>query len=300
MRLNIFRKITRRYKKTIWRSLTFFRKSITISTHQGVFTLPPGSKDPISKSLYINTGYEFGFVNDVMKFLQDAKYFNKGEGTIVDVGANNGVISIGALTNGEVSNAIAIEPDINNFSVLTHNIKQNNLEHAFKTLNYAVSDNASILQLEISKSNLGDHRIQKPTSTRELFKESKRKVVDVKSDTLDNLLKDIDPNNISLVWVDVQGHEGYVFQGAQKILSYGIPVVSEIWPYGIERSGMSQQQFCDIVSAQWTYFWVRRKTGFVQYSVTDFHEFLEELGGDGDFNNVIFTAKLISNQHSRP
>jgi FkbM family methyltransferase len=288
--LNILRKIKRRYRKTIWKSLRFFKKSITISTHQGVFKLPTGTRDPISKSLFVNKGYELDFFNEVMNLLQGKNYFNKGEGTIVDIGANNGAISIGALINGEVADAIAIEPDTFNFALLQENIKQNNLEHVFKTFNCAVSDNKSILQLELSKSNFGDHRIQKPTDVKELFKESKRKVVDIESDTLDSLLRDVDPKKISFIWADVQGHEGYVFQGAKNILAKKIPVVSEIWPYGIQRSGMSKKQFCDIVISQWSHYWVKQQSGFIQYSTKDFHKFLEKLGDKGDFDNVVFTS----------
>ncbi len=288
--MSLIKTLRKRYKKIIWKSLRFFKKEVTVSTLQGVFTLPAGSKDPISKSLYVNKNYEFGFFQKVTAFLQEAGYFKKGEGVMVDVGANNGVISIGALNAGEVESAVAIEPDINNFAALERNIKQNQLEDAFQTLNYAVSDSESVLQLEISTSNLGDHRIHKKTSVKDLFKESKRAVVDIKSNTLDNLLNEVDPISISFIWIDVQGHEGYVFQGAPKILSEGIPVISEVWPYGLKRSGMTNQQFCEIVEKYWSHYWVLRKNDFVQYPIEQFNGFLDELGEKGDFDNVIFTA----------
>ncbi|MEL6304253.1 MAG: hypothetical protein AAFQ20_05625, partial [Bacteroidota bacterium] len=88
----------------------------------------------------------------------------------------------------------------------------------------------------------------------------------------------------------VQGHEGYVFQGAPKILSKGIPVISEVWPYGLKRSGMTNQQFCEIVEKYWSHYHVLRDNDFVQYPIGQFNAFLEELGEHGDFDNVIFTA----------
>ena len=99
----------------------------------------------------------------------------------------------------------------------------------------------------------------------EIYNESKRPTVSVEAETIDRLLFDL-PNqftsNISLVWIDVQGFEGYVFLGAKQLLQKGIPVVCEIWPYGIIRSGMTQSQFCSIASETWTHYWTYEKGQF--------------------------------------
>ena len=62
--------------------------------------------------------------------------------------------------------------------------------------------------------------------------------------------------SVGLVWVDIQGHEGQFFEGARHFLSQGTPVVSEFWPYGIKRSGMSADQYCRILSELFTHFYV--------------------------------------------
>lgn len=293
--LRNLRQLRIRYRAGLWSIYRQLRKSVTITTKQGVFTLPLEIEDPISKSLYIYRKWESELVSDAIRCIRELKDLPKGKGTVLDIGANNGVTSIGMLVTGEFNKAIAIEPDPQNFLFLKHNVKQNQLDDAIKCLNCAVSDNKSILQFELSHSNYGDHRVRKllsDTSQKELCEESTRKVINVEADTLDNLLTDLDESlfkKVSVVWIDVQGYEGYVFSGASKLLSNGIPTVSEIWPYGIKRTGMSQEEFCSIVGKIWSAYWVKRRGRFVKYPIDILNTYFDELGYDGDFDNVIFT-----------
>ena len=76
------------------------RKFITVSTKQGIFTVLLADNH-IGKSLYCYGQHELDLFSEAMKFLRSIhKCPPKGEGAIVDVGANNGVISIGALHTG--------------------------------------------------------------------------------------------------------------------------------------------------------------------------------------------------------
>lgn len=79
-----------------------------------------------------------------------------------------------------------------------------------------------------------------------------------------------------------------MFLGARKLLSKGVPVLSEIWPYGIVRAGMSQEEFCDIATGIWSSYWVRRRRGFVRYPIQVLDTLFHELGFDGGFDNVLF------------
>ncbi len=172
-----------------------FRITVTIKTKQGIFSLPLDTDDPIYRSLFLTREYELDLIIDAMCLIRKLRGLPKGRGTVLDIGANNGVISIGMLVNGELEKAIAIEPDPKNFSILKHNIMQNNLEDVITCINYAVSDNKSILQFELSKNNFGDHRVRKllpDIKLKELYYESQRRVINVKANTLDNLIADLD------------------------------------------------------------------------------------------------------------
>lgn len=286
-----------------WRHLCWeinrkFRKSLTVSTKQGTFTVLLGADESIGASLYCRGQYELELMSNVMAFLRSAqKCPPKGRGTIIDVGANIGVISIGVLHAGELERAIAIEPEPQNFSLLQRNVILNGLKDRVICLPIAASHQKGEVLFELSDTNFGDHRVRPNvhrvnSDSAELFHESRRSVITVQSDQLDKLLWDLPKSftdNIALVWIDVQGYEGYVFMGARNLLSKGVPVVSEIWPYGIKRSGMSQEQFCEITRSIWTNYWVRRRGKFVRYPISTLDIFFDELGYDGGFDNVIFT-----------
>lgn len=283
------------YRKGLWTLYRRLRKSVDISTKQGEFTLPLEIDDPISKSLFCNLEYELDLIHDAMCFIRNKYDILPSWGTVLDIGANNGVISIGMINTGEAEKAIAIEPEPRNYELLLHNVSRNNFDGVITCLNYAVSDSKSIMDFELSKSNYGDHRVRKNTNKIglvELNQESSRQVINVECDTLDSLLSYLDDKlveDISVVWIDVQGYEGYVFLGGKNIFSRGIPVVSELWPYGIQRSGMSQETFCNIAGEIWSAYWVKRGNRFVKYPIDILNIYFEELGYDGDFGNVIFT-----------
>src|SRR5215216_2694582 len=278
-----------------WEISKRFRSSaLTISTKQGVFTILP-TDEVISRSLYCRREYELDFTSTAMAFLRSIrKCPSKGEGTIVDVGANNGVISIGMIYTGELEKAIAIEPEPGNFSLLEQNVNQNGFKDRFICLPYAASNRKGDVLVELSPNNFGDHRVRvdsHPSNSPDLFKESERQVIIVQSDQLDKLLADVPKKftrDIAVIWVDVQGYEGYVFMGAKKLLLKGIPVITEIWPYAIRKAGMTQEQYCLIAKSIWKNYWVMQNGEFIQYPMDNLEALFGKIGYNEDFN-VIYT-----------
>ena len=140
----------------------------------------------------------------------------------------------------------------------------------------------------------GDHRIHSQPileAVEERYNESNRQVIPVQADTVDSLLRDIEndfTDEIAVVWVDVQGYEGYVFAGAKQLLENGVPVVSEIWPYGIYRSGMSAQIFCRQIEELWLTYWVWNNKRFVNYPIAEFTAYFDLLSKNNGSGNVIF------------
>jgi hypothetical protein len=151
--------------------------------------------------------------------------------------------------------------------------------------------------LELSDVNFGDHHVRTAASlvnsVAESYRKSEGRVITIQSDQLDNLLANLPETftqTIALLWVDVQGYEEYVFMGARNLLSKGVPVVSEIWPYGMRRAGMSQERFCEIARSFWSHYYVLRKGRFVPYPINMLETIFGELRCDynGDYDNVIF------------
>jgi len=217
--------------------------------------------------------------------------------TMLDVGANFGVISIGHVLSGQVARAIAIEPEPFNFDLLQKNVTQNGLSDRFISVSMAVGDASSTIAMEISPDNLGDHRIRNtPAADREEHSESARDIVEVPVRPLPDILALPEVRDAkgfaspSLLWIDVQGYEGYVFRGAANLLQ-GIPTVSEVWPYGILRCGMTLDEFCSIVSSIWGEYWVDSRLEFTRHSMAEFPRYVEELERSGKTADVVFTPR---------
>jgi Methyltransferase FkbM domain len=163
---------------------------------------------------------------------------------------------------------------------------------------YAIGPRHEEIEFELSATNHGDHhvRVQRDSKAAkpEVIAEAPRKLIRVPCLPLDELVALIpDPyrTDISLVWMDVQGYEGFVFGSGEKFFSREIPVVTEIWPYQIAQTGMTQEEFIQAVARHWSYYWVLRRGTFVRYPISVLSCFFDELGTTGIFDSIILTPK---------
>ncbi len=234
------------------------RRTITVSTANGLLSFD--SKDwLIGKYLYVRREHEDREARNAIGLLNAERFLHCPGETLLNVGANVGMTCIGLVKAGYFKRAIAFEPTPSSYRLLTRNIEQNGLDKRIECFPYALSSVSGMCRLEISKDNSGDNRIRlRPQPG--FFHEERRNTIEVPARTLDQVLLEVPglkEERIDLVWADIQGHEGHFLQGAQQFLKQRrIPVVSEFWPYGIGRSGMSRQEFCQIVSDLFTHFYV--------------------------------------------
>jgi FkbM family methyltransferase len=147
-----------------------------------------------------------------------------------------------ALRSNLFSRAVSIEPEPNNNRLLRANIFLNGYQNQVTTFCAAAGEREGVVPFELSWDNFGDHRvsiISARPERREQFQESGRGRIEVRLATLDSLVSEarLDASEISLMWVDTQGFEAFVLAGAKKTLEAGPPVVMELWPYALQRSG---------------------------------------------------------------
>lgn len=292
----IFSRAIRRWTAAKWAFLRATRETVTIRTQQGVLTVAT-QDDVIGRLLYSERQFQYDLTLRATSFLHERGLIPaRGKGVVLDVGANNGVISIGLLVSGQCEAAIGIEPDPTNFALCKRNVVQNALVDRYTALQIAASDRGGELKFELSAENFGDHRVQSLAdglaSTPVAVGSGGRESITVEASPIDEILGRLPSkltDAISLVWIDVQGHEGYVFAGGTRLFSRRVPVVTEIWPFGINRSGMGIPKFCEIASGYWSHFWVWRRCGrYIQYPTSALIKFCEELGDSGEFDDIIF------------
>jgi FkbM family methyltransferase len=194
----------------------------------------------IGRMLRERGSFEEGIVVDVVRFLRRSHGFRPG--LFVDIGANIGSHLLRGLRDGTFPHAVGVEMDEDNFRLLTCNVTLNECQGRARLFNVAVSDTAGPAVMEVSGDNLGDHRMRSATlRIGDAYGEAGRKTRTITATTLDRLEADCGTafDDTALLWIDTQGHEGQVLDGARGILARDRRpfVVIEFWPYGIERCG---------------------------------------------------------------
>ncbi|MBJ7471358.1 MAG: FkbM family methyltransferase [Solirubrobacteraceae bacterium] len=177
--------------------------------------------------------------------------------TFLDVGANIGTASLCALVRQGAARAVLFEPHPSNLRLLRMNLAANDLTDRGTVCATAVSDAAGEVTFEESTDNIGDHRVRDTSATAAgALGEEHRTTITVPAVTLDEGLSGagVDPADVGLVWVDVQGHETHVLDGAADLLKTGAPWCVEFWPYGLDRAG-ALTRFIDTAKEHFSHAW---------------------------------------------
>ena len=205
------------------------------------------SDSVIGASLLTHGSFEEKEVKTVRDFLTTEYGFTAKQ--FIDIGANIGTHLIYALRTGLFDYGVAFEADPTNYDLLVRNIRHNTLDERSRAFHIAITNRAGTITLEQAPDNLGDHRIRidGPQLSYNYYNEDNRKTVCLASESLDNLDAEhqltIDSN--SLLWLDVQGHEGHVLEGARSLIERKRIkfLVTEFWPYGLQRSSGKHKIF---------------------------------------------------------
>jgi FkbM family methyltransferase len=293
-----FNKLRWEYKTFAWSILARLRKTVIVRTQQGRFKVCTADVG-VGRHLYRQGNAELDYIGESLQLLRKLGLCPpKGQGTVLDIGANIGYIGIGMLYTKEINRVVAVEPEPSNFDLLTANAELNGFSDRIHRMAYAIGPRHEEIDFELSATNYGDHHVRVENNSKpakpELGAEAPRKLIRVPCLPLDELVELIpDPyrTDISLVWMDVQGYEGFVFASGEKFFSRGIPVVTEIWPYQIAKSGMTQEEFIQGVARHWSSYWVLRRSTFVRYPISVLSCFFDELGTTGLYDNIILTPQ---------
>ena len=157
--------------------------------------------------------------------------------TFVDIGAHVGLFAIPATQwvgrNGKV---IAFEPHPSNFRLLLDNLKINQVEEQVTAIQSAISNKTKSMDLYTCSFNTGDHQLY-PSST--------RGKISVPCTTLDHFFPT--GTQVNLVKMDVQGAEGFVFEGMRRLLeeNEAIQIIWELSPQQLLNSGYSAKKVLD-------------------------------------------------------
>jgi FkbM family methyltransferase len=131
--------------------------------------------------------------------------------TVMDVGANVGWFTLlSAKLVGEDGLVVALEPDPQNFSLLSKSVETNRLKNV-TLLKEAASDADGVALLGLSKNgNTGAHAITRAVDG---------DAISVSSSKLDTVARRLGVRRIDLVKIDVEGHEPQVMSGMLSLIN---------------------------------------------------------------------------------
>lgn len=250
---------------------------ITCETKNGLMTF--SNKDRcIGRRLYSRRHWSWQMLQSCQQLLIDEQLIKPSNNDVlINVGANIGCILVPLVREKLFQRGIGFEPAPENARYLRTNIEQNGLADRAQAFQLGLSNEDRVASFEMSPRNTGDNRVRVSQSAEDRkasYSESTREVIQIQLTRLDDVIQEhqVDIGPHSLLWVDIQGHEGLFLEGARDTLSHGVPMVTELWPYGINRSGMSPLDFCSLVRDLFATYYIQQRSTWKQYSTDQFRQ----------------------------
>jgi FkbM family methyltransferase len=214
---------------------------------------------------------------------------------LIDVGANIGSTAIHGLQDGPFEHVVAIEPDPENFETLRLNVLLNGLEARATTIQAAASNAVGELPLVVDPTRSGKHWIA--TEEDQLRKAAAgESSIAVPAVTLDSLAAEgvYDPDEVGLLWIDAEHHEGHILIGATELTDRGVPVVFEWDPVGLDEAG-GRRLISGALMGRYTHFVDMRATyvpGEPKYRLRPINELAAHVHPATDAETEHFTEIL--------
>ena len=204
----------------------------------------------IGRPLFVRREFEYRLIRRAMAVLRELGLLRGG--LLVDVGANIRTVTVTLLREGFFRRAIAVEPIPANYRRLTRNLWLNGLRHRVRPIRTALGPLSGPVSMRLSPDNHGDHRVRPSGSVEaDRMRESTWSTVEVLSQRLDDIAR----APVGLLWMDVQGYEMRVLEGAPQLLATGMPVVMEFAPYWIAQAGIGVEEFCKLFAERFRVFY---------------------------------------------
>ena len=269
---------------------------ITCETKNGLMTF--SNKDrSIGRRLYSRRHWSWDMLQQCKRLLIRENLIDaQGNDLLINVGANIGCILIPLMRDGLFRQGIGFEPAPINANYLAKNVSQNGLAESVRTFQMGLSDQDRVAEFELSPRNTGDHRVRVAAAAAErpsAYNEATRQVISIQLGRLDDVIQEheFELGSRSLLWVDIQGHEGHFLQGARKTLAQGVPVVTELWPYGIARSGMTPTDFCDLIRELFASVYFKRRGRWQKHSTDAFGQLYDRYDRGTSGTDIILVSR---------
>lgn len=198
-------------------------------------------REGIDLAIYIFGYFEYETVRAYRRLL-------KPGGTVIDIGANIGAHTLHlARCISPAGKVIAFEPTAYAYNKLQQNIALNPLLAGLiqaEQIMLVDSEDTQVKPQLYSSWQIHDT----VASTHPKHGGRLMDTTGARNTTLDRYVAEHKPGTISLIKMDVDGHECQVLRGARELLLRDKPILlMEIMPYGLEEAGSSLDELLEIL-----------------------------------------------------
>ncbi len=200
---------------------------------------------------------------------------------VVDIGAHIGYYSlIAAKQVGPAGKVFSFEPEPKNFNLLSKNARANGSKNIM-TLNTALSDTSGTRELYLEKYNKGHHSFAKNPHSKE--------VITVKTETLDEALKQFGSAKIDVLKIDVEGAEPVVLRGMKETIrqSPNMIIFTEVYPRSMAKMGESAEAYLSELASLGFSLSVIDEEAEAVTPIGDIREFIASFPRGESFKNIL-------------
>lgn len=203
--------------------------SMTVDCGDHIMSFSPN--EYIGRKIFRKGHFDRDHVERLLAILQTEGQMREGS-TLLELGGNIGTQTVYFGLTKAFSTIVTVEPDPRNFKLLQVNVEQNHLSDIVRTVNCAAGDGEGEIEFFIDLKNHG-----KSSAIRQ---SANQKQIAVPVKPVSQILKDVhvDPEEIGLIWMDIEGYEPVACRSMEMLLRRRVPLYMEFSPafYGPQQT----------------------------------------------------------------
>lgn len=234
----------------------FAAKGIRFHSNTGDTSFIYDPSEFIGRQIYETGAFQRSEIENVAKIASNE---DSDRSVMLEIGANIGTTTVYAAKTGLFDKIIAIEADPKNFDLLVANIRVNGLTDTVIPICCGASDKSGSMMLQRNTLHSGMSSIEPVEGVFHTDATGSSEEIPVRK--ADDILAElgISPEDIALIWMDVEGHEPKALAGMEKILSTTPPLYFEFTParysenevLWIEKEILGQYNSTRVYSNEW-------------------------------------------------
>jgi FkbM family methyltransferase len=215
--------------------------SMTVDCGDHIMTFSPA--DYIGRKVFRKGHFERDHVTRLLAIMQD-RGIKTGGKVLLEIGGNIGTQTIYFALSSAFTRILTVEPDPRNFKLLQLNITQNKMSDSITPVRCAAGNQEGEIEFFQHLNNHG-----KSSMVRRSPKDVSV-VVPIKP-TMQILQEHgVSPNDMGLVWMDIEGYEPIAIDSMHELMSQRVPIYTEFTSefYGVEVA----RKFVETLSSYYT------------------------------------------------